>query len=284
MAYFGCHMSVAGGYQALVKEAAAIGADTFQYFTRNPRGSRSKALDSADIDVAVELMRSLGFGPVVAHGSYTMNLCTADPENRAFAARILREDLSRVSQLTGAFYNFHPGSHVGQGVQTGISQIAAALEQALALELPVTVLLETMSGKGSEVGGRFQELRQILDAVPDRSRLGVCLDTCHVWDAGYDIAGNLDSVLAEFDQVVGFDRLRVLHINDSQNPLGSRKDRHARLGMGKIGADALEKIITHPALGHLPMILETPNDLAGHAREIALLRQWQSGAHAAAGI
>lgn len=284
MAYFGCHMSVAGGYQALVKEAAAIGADTFQYFTRNPRGSRSKALDSADIDVAVELMRSLGFGPVVAHGSYTMNLCTADPENRAFAARILREDLSRVSQLTGAFYNFHPGSHVGQGVQTGISQIAAALEQALALELPVTVLLETMSGKGSEVGGRFQELRQILDAVPDRSRLGVCLDTCHVWDAGYDIAGNLDSVLAEFDQVVGFDRLRVLHINDSQNPLGSRKDRHARLGMGKIGADALDKIITHPALGHLPMILETPNDLAGHAREIDLLRQWQSGAHAAAGI
>lgn len=284
MAYFGCHMSVASGYQSLVREAATIGSDTFQYFTRNPRGSRSKAPDPADVTGAAELLRRFGFGPVVAHGSYTMNLCTADPENRAFAAGILREDLIRVAQLPGAFYNFHPGSHVGQGPETGICQIAAALEEALALELPVTVLLETMSGKGSEVGGRFQELRQILDAVPDRNRLGVCLDTCHVWDAGYDIAGNLDGVLEEFDRIIGLERLQALHINDSLNPLGSRKDRHACLGMGKIGTDALKKLVTHPALWHLPMILETPNDLTGHSREIALLRQWQGKGTSVQGI
>lgn len=284
MAYFGCHMSVAGGYRSVVQEAAAIGADTFQYFTRNPRGSRSKALDPADVADGGRLLRSLDFGPVVAHGSYTMNLCTADPENRAFAAQILRDDLIRVAQLPGALYNFHPGSHVGQGVENGIAQIAAALEWALTPDLPVTVLLETMSGKGSEVGGRFQELRQILDAVPRRGHMGVCLDTCHVWDAGYDIAGDLDRVLEEFDRIIGLDRLRALHINDSQNDLGSRKDRHACLGMGKIGAEALERFVTHPALRHLPMILETPNDLAGHAEEIARLRQWQSGAGASAGI
>jgi len=274
MAFFGCHLSSTGGFAAMVKTAQSIGADTFQFFTRNPRGSRAKAPDLADIQKAAAEMEALSFGPVVAHGSYTMNLCTRDPEARAFAAQILAEDLRRAALLPRCLYNFHPGSHVGQGSEEGIRQIAQALEPAMAQELPVTVLLETMAGKGSEIGGSFQELRAILDAVPSQ-RLGVCLDTCHIWDGGYDIAGNLEGVLEEFDRRIGLSRLKALHINDSKNPLGSRKDRHACLGQGEIGLEALARLVTHPALQGLPMILETPNELPGYAQEIALLRSFK---------
>ena len=271
MPYFGCHLSPSGGYQAMVCTAYGIDADTFQFFTRNPRGSRAKKPDEKDMAQARDLLRAHGFGPLVAHAPYTMNLCTKEGENRAFATQMLREDLRLVSMLPGSFYNFHPGSHVGQGLQTGVTQIATALTQALADQLPVTILLETMAGKGSEIGGRFEELHMILDAVASH-QVGVCLDTCHVWDGGYDIAGNLEGVLEEFDRVIGLDRLKALHINDSKNPLGARKDRHACLGQGCIGLDALERIVSHPALRTLPMVLETPNELEGYAREIALLR------------
>lgn len=272
MPYFGCHLSPSGGYAAMVRTAVSLGADTFQFFTRNPRGSRAKAPDLADADRAGVLMREGAFGPVVAHGAYTMNLCTRDPEARAFAAQVLTEDLARTALLPGCLYNFHPGSHVGQGLEEGVRQIAAALEGALASQPEACVLLETMAGKGTEIGGRFQELRMILDAVRS-PQLHVCLDTCHVWDAGYDIAGSLEGVLEEFDQVIGLSHLRAIHMNDSKNPCGSRKDRHACLGEGCIGLEALERIAAHPILKGLPMVLETPNDLPGYAREIQLLRR-----------
>lgn len=272
MPYFGCHLSPSGGYAAMVRTAVSLGADTFQFFTRNPRGSRAKAPDLADTDRAGVLMREGAFGPVVAHGAYTMNLCTRDPEARAFAAQVLTEDLGRTALLPGCLYNFHPGSHVGQGLEEGVRQIAAALEGALASQPEACVLLETMAGKGTEIGGRFQELRMILDAVQS-PQLHVCLDTCHVWDAGYDIAGSLEGVLEEFDQVIGLSHLRAIHMNDSKNPCGSRKDRHACLGEGCIGLEALERIAAHPILKGLPMVLETPNDLPGYAREIQLLRR-----------
>ncbi len=272
MPYFGCHLSPSGGYAAMVRTAVSLGADTFQFFTRNPRGSRAKTPDLADAAQAGVLMREGAFGPVVAHGAYTMNLCTQDPEARAFAAQVLTEDLGRTALLPGCLYNFHPGSHVGQGLEEGVRQIAAALEGALASEPEACVLLETMAGKGTEIGGRFQELRMILDAVQS-PQLHVCLDTCHVWDAGYDIAGSLDGVLEEFDQVIGLSHLRAIHMNDSQNPCGSRKDRHACLGEGCIGLEALAGIAAHPILKGLPMVLETPNDLPGYAREIQLLRR-----------
>lgn len=271
MPYFGCHLSAAGGYRAMVNTAISIGADTVQFFTRNPRGSRAKAIDPADAQAAVEIMSAHSFGPVVAHGPYTMNLCTKDPEARAFAAQVLAEDLRRASLLPGCLYNFHPGSHVGQGLSTAVSQIAQALEAALAQDLAVPVLLETMAGKGTEVGGRFEELAQILAAVPS-PLLGVCLDTCHIWDGGYDLAGNLSGVLEEFDRVIGLPRLKAIHINDSKHSLFSKKDRHACLGHGEIGLAALTALARHPALSGLPMILETPNDLSGYAREIAVLR------------
>lgn len=272
MPYFGCHLSPSGGYAAMVRTAVSLGADTFQFFTRNPRGSRAKAPDLADADRAGVLMREGAFGPVVAHGAYTMNLCTRDPEARAFAAQVLTEDLARTALLPGCLYNFHPGSHVGQGLEEGVRQIAAALEGALASQPEACVLLETMAGKGTEIGGRFQELRMILDAVQS-PQLHVCLDTCHVWDAGYDIAGSLEGVLEEFDQVIGLSHLRAIHMNDSKNPCGSRKDRHACLGEGCIGLEALERIAAHPILKGLPMVLETPNDLPGYAREVQLLRR-----------
>ena len=271
MPYFGCHLSAAGGYRAMVNTAISIGADTVQFFTRNPRGSRAKAIDPADAQAAVEIMSAHSFGPVVAHGPYTMNLCTKDPEARAFAAQVLAEDLRRASLLPGCLYNFHPGSHVGQGLSTAVSQIAQALEAALAQDLAVPVLLETMAGKGTEVGGRFEELAQILAAVPS-PLLGVCLDTCHIWDGGYDLAENLSGVLEEFDRVIGLPRLKAIHINDSKHGLFSKKDRHACLGHGEIGLAALTALARHPALSGLPMILETPNDLPGYAREIAILR------------
>ena len=256
---------------AMVDTAAGIGADTFAFFTRNPRGSKAKQEDPADAARAVEALRERGFGPLVAHGAYTMNLCTAEPEARAFAASVLEDDLRRMAAIPGNFYNFHPGSHVGQGVKVGIDYISQALKNALRHDYPVTVLLETMAGKGSEIGGSFLEIRQILDAVGDE-RVGVCLDTCHVYDAGYDILGDLDGVLAEFDKVIGLPRLRALHINDSKNPFASHKDRHECIGKGSLGEEAFRAVMNHPALANKPMILETPNELPGYAAEIALLR------------
>ncbi len=273
--YFGCHLSAGKGNAAMVNTALSIGANTFAFFTRNPRGSKAKQEDPLDAAKAVELMKEHNFGKLVAHGAYTMNLCTADPEARAFAADILEDDLRRMAALPGNFYNFHPGSHVGQGVEAGIDYIAQALKKALRHGYPVTVLLETMAGKGSEIGGRFEEIRMILDAVGN-SDMGVCLDTCHVYDGGYDIVGNLDGVLAEFDRIIGLDRLKALHVNDSKNPFASHKDRHACLGEGNLGLETFRTIVNHPVLRDKPMILETPNELPGYQREIALLRQMES--------
>ena len=275
MRYLGCHLSATGGYMGMVKTALEIGANTFAFFTRNPRGSKAKQEDPADGAAAMEALREHGFGKLVAHGSYTMNLCTADPEARAFAASVLEDDLRRMAAVPDQFYNFHPGSHVGQGADAGIDYIAQALRLALRHDYPVTVLLETMAGKGSEIGGNFQELRQIIDAVGS-GNVGVCLDTCHVFDGGYDIVNNLDGVLSEFDRVIGLDRLKALHLNDSKNVFGSHKDRHACIGEGSLGLDTFRNIINHPAIADKPMILETPNELPGYAREIGLLRAMES--------
>lgn len=272
MLYVGCHLSASAGNLQMVRVAESIGANTFAFFTRNPRGSQAKKEDPEDCANAVAALKEKNFGPLVAHGAYTMNLCTADPGARAFAADVLCDDLRRMAALPGNYYNFHPGSHVGQGVDTGIAQICDALKKALAPGYPVTVLLETMAGKGSEIGGRFEELKAIIDGVGDDS-VGVCLDTCHVHDAGYDIVNDLDGVLAEFDAVIGLDKLRALHINDSKNPFESHKDRHELLGEGSLGVSAFARIVNHPVLSKLPMILETPNELPGYAKEIAMLRQ-----------
>ena len=271
MLYIGCHLSATGGNLNMVKTAEGIGANTFAFFTRNPRGSKAKAEDPVDSAAAVQALQELRFAPLVAHGSYTMNLCTADPEARAFAKDILCDDLRRMAALPGNLYNFHPGSHVGQGMDTGIAQIVDALKEALAPNYPVTVLLETMAGKGSEVGGRFEELKAILDGVGSEN-VGVCLDTCHVWDGGYDIVHDLDGVLAEFDRIVGLDRLKALHLNDSKNGFSSHKDRHECIGDGNLGLETFRNIMNHPKLKGLPMIFETPNELPGYQREIALLR------------
>ena len=274
MRYIGCHLSASDGNLAMVRTAQSIGANTFAFFTRNPRGSKAKAEDLADCAAAVEQLKSLNFGKLVAHGAYTMNLCTADPDAREFAASVLCDDLRRMAALPGNYYNFHPGSHVGQGTQTGISQIVDALKKALAPDYPVTVLLETMAGKGSEIGGKFEELKAIIDGVGS-AQIGVCLDTCHVWDGGYDIVGDLDGVLREFDRIVGLDRLCALHLNDSKNPMSSHKDRHECIGEGKLGLQTFENIINHSVLAGLPMILETPNELPGYSREIAILRSME---------
>ena len=275
MGYFGCHLSATGGNAAMVKTALSIGANTFAFFTRNPRGSKAKKEDPADAARAVAMLREHDFGPLVAHGAYTMNLCTADPEARAFAAEVLEDDLRRMAALPGNYYNFHPGSHVGQGTEAGIGYIAEALKQALRHDYPVTVLLETMAGKGSEVGGKFEELKAILDAVGDPN-MGVCLDSCHVYDGGYDIVNDLDGVLSEFDRIIGLERLKALHLNDSKNPFASHKDRHELLGEGSLGLETFKTIVNHPALKDKPMILETPNELPGYQAEIALLRSFES--------
>lgn len=275
MGYFGCHLSASGGNAAMVKTALSIGANTFAFFTRNPRGSKAKPEDPADAAKAAAMLEENHFGKLVAHGAYTMNLCTADADARAFAAGILEDDLRRMAALPGNFYNFHPGSHVGQGTQAGIDYIAAALKNALRHDYPVTVLLETMAGKGSEIGGRFEELRDILDAVGSES-LGVCLDTCHVYDGGYDIVNDLNGVLAEFDRVIGLDRLHALHLNDSKNPFASHKDRHECLGKGSLGLETFRRIVNHPQLKDKPMILETPNELPGYAGEIKILREMEA--------
>ena len=275
MGYYGCHLSASGGNAVMVETALSIGANTFAFFTRNPRGSNAKKEDPADADKAMAMLREHRFGTLVAHGAYTMNLCTADPEARAFAAGVLEDDLRRMSYLPGNFYNFHPGSHVGQGTEAGIGYIAAALKNALRHDYPVKVLLETMAGKGSEIGGRFEELKAILDAVGSEN-VGVCLDTCHVYDGGYDIVNDLDGVLAAFDRCIGLNRLCALHLNDSKNPFASHKDRHERLGEGSLGLETFRRIVNHPLLKDKPMILETPNELPGYAREIEILRGMES--------
>lgn len=277
MLTIGCHLSAAKGFAQMGRDAVSIGANTFQYFTRNPRGSKARAIDEADVAVLLKIMEENHFGKLVAHAPYTLNACSADPHLREFARETLRDDLHRMEYLPGNYYNFHPGSHVGQGAETGIQEIAEALNEILWPEQQTTVLLETMAGKGSEVGRSFSELREILDRVELQDKMGVCLDTCHVSDGGYDIIHNLDGVLEEFDRIVGMDRLKALHINDSMNPPGSHKDRHARIGEGEIGLEAIARVVCHPQLKGLPMELETPNDLAGYAREIALLRAQENG-------
>ena len=275
MLYVGCHLSASGGNAAMVETARKIGANTFAFFTRNPRGSKAKQEDPADCAKAVALLKEYGFGKLVAHGAYTMNLCTADAEARAFAKNVLCDDLRRMAALPGNFYNFHPGSHVGQGPEAGIGYICDALKEAMVPDYPVTVLLEGMAGKGSEIGGKFEELRAIIDGV-GKDNIGVCLDTCHMYDAGYDIVGDLDGVLAEFDRIVGLEKLCALHLNDSKNPFASHKDRHECLGKGHLGLETFRRIVNHPLLKGKPMILETPNELPGYQAEIALLRQMET--------
>ena len=273
MFYIGCHLSASDGFLAMGKTALSIGANTFQFFTRNPRGSKAKAIDPADVAAFLALSAENGFGTLVAHAPYTINPCSKDERTREFARMTLADDLKRMEHIPGNVYNFHPGSHTGQGMETGIGQIAETLNAILTPDIRTTVLLETMSGKGSEVGSRFEELREIIDRVELSDKLGVCLDTCHVSDAGYDIADDPDGVLTEFDRVIGLDRLRAVHVNDSLNPVGSHKDRHARIGEGCLGAEALGRVVRHPALQGLPFVLETPNELPGDAREIALLKE-----------
>ncbi len=272
MLHIGCHLSSSKGFLAMGRQALELGADTFQFFTRNPRGSKAKELDPADTAALMALLQERRFAPLIAHAPYTLNLCGAEEKNRLFARETMADDLRRLEYLPGQFYNFHPGSHVGQGLETGITYIAEGLNAILKPEQSTVVLLETMAGKGSEVGGRFEELREILDRVELGERMGVCLDTCHISDAGYDIARDLDGVLTEFDRVIGLKRLRAVHLNDSLNPCGARKDRHARIGEGCIGLEALSRVTNHPALRGLPFCLETPNELPGYAREIALMR------------
>ena len=273
----GCHLSTSDGYEAMGKNALAIGADTFAFFTRNPRGGNAKALDPADVAALRALMDANGFGRLVAHAPYTMNLCSAKAETVEFARQAMAGDLERMESLPGNYYNFHPGSHVKQGVDEGIRLICEGLNEVLQPGLRTTVLLETMAGKGSEVGRSFEELARIIEGTRRDELLGVCLDTCHVADAGYDIASDLDGVLDEFDRVIGLGRLRALHVNDSKNPLGSRKDRHEKIGRGTLGAETFRAVVTNPRLKGLPMILETPNELSGYAAEIALLREMARG-------
>ena len=268
----GCHLSPSAGYLAMGKTALSVGATTFQFFTRNPRGSRARAIDPKDMAALRTFLKEHGFGPLVAHAPYTINPCSKDERTREFARMTLADDLARMEYLPGQLYNFHPGSHTGQGLETGISQIADTLNAVLSAEQHTTVLLETMAGKGTEIGGKFEELREIIDRVELSDKMGVCLDTCHVSDGGYDIAGDLDSVLTEFDRIIGLGRLKAVHTNDSLNPLGAHKDRHARIGEGYLGSETFARLINHPALRDLPFILETPNDLSGYAREIALLK------------
>ena len=272
MLNIGCHLSTSKGFMGMGRDALAIGANTFQFFTRNPRGGAAKAIDRADLEEFLQLAREHRFAPLLAHAPYTLNACSADENTRRFAMEMMRDDLARMELLPGNLYNFHPGSHVGQGESAGIALIVAQLNALLSAQQTTTVLLETMAGKGSEVGRTFEELRQIIERVEHPQKIGVCLDTCHVHDAGYDLVNDLDGVLAEFEQVVGIDRLRAIHLNDSMNSLGSRKDRHARIGHGQIGLAALTRVVNHPQLRHLPFYLETPNELPGYAEEIALLR------------
>lgn len=272
MLNIGCHISLAKGFLAMGKAAQSIGASTFQFFTRNPRGGTAKALDPADVEAMNAYCAEQGIGNLLAHAPYTLNACAKDAGLREFARNTMADDLTRLEYIPNCMYNFHPGSHVQQGAEVGIAYIAEALNQVLRPEQSTTVLLETMAGKGSEVGRIFEELRSILDKVELQEKMGVCLDTCHVFDGGYDIVSNLEGVLEEFDRVIGLERLKAVHLNDSMNPLGSHKDRHQKIGEGSIGLEAFTAIINHPKLKALPFYLETPNEMEGYAAEIALLR------------
>lgn len=272
MLNIGCHLSISNGFEAIGKQALEIGANTFQFFTRNPRGGSARKIVQSDVDALKQLMSENGFSKILAHAPYTMNLCSAKPETREFALNTLKDDLQRMEYLPDNLYNFHPGSHTGQGVEKGTEQIISALNEAMFPEMNTTVLLETMAGKGSEIGGKFEELKAIIDGVDCNDRIGVCLDTCHVFDAGYDIVNDLDGVLDKFDRIIGLDRLKAIHINDSMNYLGCHKDRHQKIGEGAIGIDAFKRIVNHPSLKNLPFFLETPNDIDGYAYEIRLLK------------
>ena len=274
MIYIGCHLSVTDGYEAMGKTMSRFGGNTFAWFTRNPRGGRTKPIVQEDVDALRLHMTEEDFGPLVAHGSYTMNLCSAKGETRANGLDMLTQDLARMELLPGNLYNFHPGSHTGQGVETGIRQIAEGLNQVMRPDMQTTVLLETMAGKGSEVGGAFEELREIIDRVECKEKIGVCFDTCHTWDAGYDLVNDLDGVLQHFDDVIGLDRLKAVHFNDSKNDRGSHKDRHEKLGQGYLGVEAMKRIALHPALAGRPFILETPNEDEGYIAEIHTVLGW----------
>ncbi len=271
----GCHLSASKGYEHMGLEALSLGADTFQFFTRNPRGGKAKKADPDDADRLNRIMEQNSFPVILAHAPYTMNLCSSKTDIRSFGEEMMCDDLARMEMLPGNLYNFHPGSHTGQGTAAGVREISETLNRLLTPGMHTTVLLETMSGKGSEIGSSFEELRQILDGVKLREYTGVCLDTCHVHDAGYDIVHNLDHVLFEFDRIIGIDSLKAIHLNDSKNACGSHKDRHEKLGEGCIGAEALQRIVTHPLLRNLSFFLETPNDFEGYRREIALVKEWR---------
>lgn len=271
----GAHLSASKGYTHMLKEAMSIGANTFQFFTRNPRGGKAKDIDEKDIETFLQLSRENNFGTILAHAPYTLNCCSAKPETIRFAVDTFADDLKRMEYTPGMLYNFHPGSHVGQGEKKGIELICKALNTVLFPEMTTTVLLETMAGKGSEMGKTFEELKAIIDGTELSDKLGVCLDTCHVSDGGYDIVNDLDGVLEQFDKIIGIDRLKALHLNDSKNPLGAHKDRHEKIGEGFIGVDTFERIVNNKYLKDLPMFLETPNELDGYAKEIALLKSLQ---------
>ncbi|MFR3730045.1 deoxyribonuclease IV [Lacrimispora sp.] len=272
MLTIGCHLSSSKGYFAMGKEAVTINANTFQFFTRNPRGTKAKAMNPDDVNKFLAYAGEHQIHRILAHAPYTLNACSADEHLRNLARDTMKDDLERMEYTPGNCYNFHPGSHVKQGTELGIRYISDMLNQILTPDLHTTVLLETMSGKGSEVGKEFEELREILDRVTLKEHMGICLDTCHVWDAGYDIRSDLDGVLFRFDQVIGLSRLKAIHLNDSLNPLGAHKDRHAKIGEGFIGEEALKRVVTHPLLKDLPFYLETPNDLSGYAKEISMMR------------
>lgn len=272
MLNIGCHLSISKGYEYMGKEALKINANTFQFFTRNPRGGKIKELNKEDIDKLLKIMQENNFAKILAHAPYTMNLCSDKEDIREFAKNMMKEDLERMEYLPGNMYNFHPGSHVGQGVEKGIEYIVKALNEVLTEEQNTIVLLETMAGKGTEIGRSFEEIKEIMDKVNLKEKLGVCLDTCHINDAGYDVS-NIDKVLEEFDKIIGLKYLKAIHLNDSMNERGSHKDRHQKIGEGTIGIKNIEKIINNPILKKLPFYLETPNDLDGYAKEIELLRK-----------
>lgn len=276
MIYIGCHLSVTNGYEAMGRQMTEFGGNTFAWFTRNPRGGKAKEIDDADVKKLQAILEKEKFGKLVAHASYTMNLCSAKEETRANGLDMLKQDLKRMEQVPNQLYNFHPGSHTGQGPEIGIQQIADGLNESLWPEMKTTVLLETMAGKGSEVGKTFEELREIIDRTTLNEKLGVCLDTCHIWDGGYDIVNDLDGVLTKFDKVIELDRLKAIHFNDSKNECGAAKDRHEKLGQGCIGMEAMKRIALHTALQNLPFILETPNDDQGYIEEIALVNSWMN--------
>jgi len=277
MLRIGCHLSSSKGYYNMYKDAVYAKAGTFQFFTRNPRGGAAKDIDEEDVARYLKGVKEADIGPVVAHSPYTLNPCALDEKKREFAIELFRDDLRRLEYTPGNYYNFHPGSHVGQGIEVGISHIANMLNAVLTPEQSTIVLLETMAGKGSEVGSRFEELREITDRVELKDKVGVCLDTCHVWDAGFDIVSDLDGVLQKFDDIVGIDRIKAIHLNDSMNPLGAHKDRHAKIGEGSIGLEGMTRIINHEKLKLLPFCLETPCDLDGYAKEIAMLKELYRG-------